>query len=359
MEPKWTQKITLERIPDEKLQQPPRGEDKIVFGAQPCPYMLTSEYSPESGWGDARIQPFAPMMLYPDSVVLHYGQQIFEGLKAYRSQDDIHLFRPERNARRFYNSAVRLGMVPVPEAMFLECVKALVKQCADWVLPSPASLYIRPFMIPSDRGVSLRAGQNYLFFIILSPAKNYYSSDTGVSVYVERKLVRAAPGGVGEAKCGGNYAASLLPMRQAKQAGCEQVLWLDAAEHKYIEEVGAMNFMVAYGDLIKTPRLSGSILPGVTRDSLIQLAPTLGLQIEETELDIDQVLQDIDEGKITEAFGCGTAAIVSPVEALVDGKCKHQVKAEGIGPVAAKLKNALEKIQSGAAEDPFSWRVTI
>jgi branched-chain amino acid aminotransferase len=322
--------------------------------------MLTARFHPDQGWSDAEIVPFGPLSFSPDSMVFHYGQQIFEGLKAYRAKGgQIYLFRPEMNAGRFFRSAERLAMAPVPVGMFLECIKALVAVESDWVLPHPWSLYIRPFLVPLDRGVSLRASKTYLFVIMVSPVSTYYSNPDGVAVLIERSLVRAAPGGVGEAKCGGNYAASLLPMARAKSSGAEQVLWLDAHEHVYVEEVGAMNIMFVYGKHIVTPRLTGSILPGVTRDSILKLAPTLGFTIEEQRVPLARVLEDLASGAITECFGCGTAAVISPVHHFIDGDSIHVVQPPPREGVASQLKAAIMGIQNGTVPDSFGWRVPV
>ena len=325
--------------------------------------MLICDFIPQKGgWQTPEIMPYGPFEVYPDAVVFHYGQQIFEGLKAYRSptqNNDIFLFRPDMNAQRFYNSAVNLGMEPVPPALFVQCLKELIVAEADWVLPSPGALYIRPTLIPLDQGVSYRASSSYRFFIIVSPSKNYYARDTGVTVYIERNRVRAVKGGVGEAKCGGNYASALSSLAKAKTKGAEQVLWLDAFEHKYVEEVGAMNVMFAYGNKIITPALSGSILPGITRNSLLTLAASLGFEIVETRVNMDTVLADAQSGLLTEAFGCGTAAVISPIDALIDDNGTVEINKRVVGPVAMQLKKALLDIQTGHAPDPFGWRVKI
>lgn len=360
--PEWTKKIEHRLLPKASRPKGPAFGDQVSFGSVTGAHMLTSRYEPKTGWQDAVIEPFAPISLYPDAVAFHYGQQVFEGLKAYRGGDGgVFLFRPDMNARRLYRSAERLAMAPVPEEMFLECVRELVKVEADLVLPAPWSLYIRPFLIPLDRGVSMRASQSYLFTVIVSPVNAYYSNPSGIAVLIERSLVRAAPGGVGEAKCGGNYAASLLPMARARKLGAEQVLWLDAAEHLYVEEVGAMNIMFAYGKHIVTPKLTGSILPGITRDSIMKIAPQLGLTIEERRIPLSQVLADLKSGAITECFGCGTAAVVSRVNSFIDGETSHAAPAAPRlnDSVAATLQSALIGIQSGAAPDPFGWRIRI
>lgn len=356
-------KIIKNLLPKHKRKSPPTLNDNIPFGAIPTNHMLICDFlARKNGWQNPEIHPYKPFSMPPNSVVFHYGQTIFEGLKAYRThtqEKDIYLFRPEKNAERMAKSALRMGMEPFPEDLFVHCIKELVKVDKDWVLPSPGALYIRPSMIPLDKGVSYRASQDYRFFVILSPSKNYFSSETTISVYIERSLSRAAIGGAGEAKCGGNYASSLLPMRIAKEKGAEQVLWLDAKEHKYVEEAGAMNVMFVYGDRIITPALSGSILHGITRDSLIKIATNLNLKIEESKVEINQIIKDAKSGKLTEMFACGTAAVISPVGCLFDGEEKVLINNGKIGEMSMKLKKHLVGIQNGTITDSFGWRQLI
>jgi branched-chain amino acid aminotransferase len=250
-------------------------------------------------------------------------------------------------------------MEPVPPDLFLQSIQELLSCDAAWALPLPGSLYIRPCLIPLDEGVSYRASLNYRFFVILSPAVNYYASNEGITVGIERKDVRAVPGGVGEAKCGGNYAAALPGLNRARKSGAEQVLWLDGIDHKYVEEVGAMNVFFAEGQKLYTPKLTGSILPGVTRSSVLQLAQSLGLQVEENRVDIDTTLEKIRNGQITEVFGCGTAAVISPITAFLDDGQKIVVGNGATGPVAANIRKTLTEIQFGSAPDPHGWRVAV
>lgn len=359
-DPSWSGRIVQKLLPESARKLPPAPGSKLAFGSVVTPHMLSCVFDPKTGWGDATIKPFEPLSLYPDSIAFHYGQQIFEGLKAYRGQDEsVWLFRPDMNAKRFYRSAVRLGMKPVPVDMFLQCVQALVDVDRDWVQPEPGALYIRPFLIPLDRGVSLRAGESYLFNVILCPVNAYYSNPDGVMVAIERKLVRAVPGGVGEAKCGGNYAASLLPMARARQAGAEQILWLDGLRHEYVEEVGAMNIMFAFGNEVVTPRLTGSILPGVTRSSILELGSELGLSFREDLVSISSVLDGIRSGQLTECFGCGTAAVVSPVSALLDGDEKFELPQLGESSVAQRIRRHLVGIQYGRVPEQRGWRLEV
>jgi branched-chain amino acid aminotransferase len=316
----------------------------------------------KGGWQAPEIVPYQNFSFSPIAVVFHYGQQIFEGLKAYRPGNnarEFYLFRPDQNAQRLYNSAIRLGMEPVPTNLFVKGVEELVKIDADWIPDAPGSLYVRPALIPLDEGVSYRASTAYRFFICLTPARNYYSKETGVSVYIEREIVRAAPGGTGATKCGGNYAAALPGLNRAKKLGAEQVLWLDAVSRRYVEEVGAMNIMFVYDNCIITPPLTGTILPGVTRSSIIELARSLGYTVKEERIDINEILADAESGKLREVFGCGTAAVVSPVDAFVDGDRIVPINNRQVGKVSTHLKNSLMDIQFGRANDPFGWRRTI
>ena len=350
-------------LPRHKRKAPPTLSDDVPFGRIHTDHMLVCDFLPQKGgWQPLEIMPYGPFELPPDSVVFHYGQQIFEGMKAYRSsvrEGEVFLFRPELNAKRFFHSATRLGMEPVPEDLFLQGVKELVSVDHEWTLPMPGALYIRPALIPLDQGVSYRASQAYRFFIILSPAKNYYAKETSVTVAVERSDVRAVPGGVGEAKCGGNYAGALPALARARAKGAEQVLWLDGLEHRYVEEVGAMNAVFVYDDRIETPGLSGSILPGVTRRSVIELARHMGLRVDETRVDINRVLDNARSGTLKEAFGCGTAAVISAIDSFLDGDERIAVNQGKIGAMTLRLKEALVSIQTGQAPDPFAWRVAV
>jgi len=350
-------------LPKHKRKTPPTLADDVPFGRVHSDHMLTCDFIPQKGgWQSLEIQPYGPFTLAPDAVVFHYGQQIFEGMKAYRTpgvQNQLSLFRPDLNAGRMFRSAGRLGMEPVPEDLFLQAVKEIVSIDHEWALPSPGALYIRPALIPLDEGVSYRASQAFRFFVILSPSKNYYAGEEGVCVAVERRDVRAVPGGCGEAKCGGNYAAALPGLSRARKLGAEQVLWLDGIEHRYVEEVGAMNVMFVYGRKIVTPALTGSILRGVTRQSVIELARSFGYEVEEKRVDVNEMLADARSGKLTEAFGCGTAAVISPIDTFLDGDDRVAVNHGKVGETSVRLKQALLNIQNGQADDPFSWRVAV
>jgi branched-chain amino acid aminotransferase len=353
----------IEKLPENRLKSLPSPKEPIPFGRMQTDHMLVCDFDAQkNNWDTPKILPFAPFSISPDSVVLHYGQQIFEGMKVYRDTSNpslAHLFRPQLNAKRFANSALRLGMEPVPEDLFLSCIEELVKQESRWILPSPGSLYVRPALIPLDLGVSYRASNNYRFFVIVSPAMEYYANPNGVSVSIERRDVRAAIGGVGEAKCGGNYAAALAALKRAQSDGSEQVLWLDSVEKKYVEEVGAMNIFFVYENHVETPQLSGSILPGVTRRSLIELIPKFtNLSVVEKRVDIDEVLQNANSGSLKEVFGCGTAAVVSCISEFKDKGKKIKVGDGKAGQVSLLLKKTLTDIQNGTSADEHKWRHT-
>ena len=352
--------IPITRVTQSRRDQCP---EELGFGAVFSDHMFSQEYTRGSGWQNARIDPYQPISLEPAAAVFHYGQEVFEGLKAYRRPDGgINLFRSEQNMRRFNNSAERMMMPPVDEQFHLEALKTLIRLDRDWVPAQPgASLYLRPTMIATSARLGVAASSKYLHFIITGPAGSYFKGGfKPISVYIAEKLRRAVAGGVGEAKTGGNYAASLFASEKAAQLGYSQVLWLDAIEGQYIEEVGAMNICFVYeGKHIVTPELSGSILPGITRDSVLKLAPELGYTISAERLDIHQVLADIDSGTITEVFGCGTAAVIAPVGKLGLQGVDHEINQNMPGPVARHLYDELTGIQYGTREDRFGWIIRL
>lgn len=354
--------IDYDLLANHERRRPMSINDEIPFGRIPTNHMFICDYLKSfGGWQRPQITPVHQFEMAPSALVFHYGQEVFEGLKAYfnpETPDKFHLFRHDQNAARLARSAKRLCMAPVPEELFKMAVEKLVGVESDWLLPEPGSLYIRPALIPLDEGVSYRMGDNYRFYVILSPAKNYYGKEQAVSISIEREFVRAAPGGSGEAKCGGNYASALPGLAKAKALGADQCLWLDAFHRRYVEEVGTMNIMFTYGSKIYTPALNGSILPGITRDSLITLSKHLGYHMEETKIDIEEVIADAQSGKLDEVFGCGTAAVVTPVGELIDGTKKIKIGSGGPGPIALRLKSHLIGIQNGKLADPFGWRKT-
>jgi branched-chain amino acid aminotransferase len=356
MENLFEMSISINRVAHSKRSSCPK---ELLFGAVFSDHMFTQEYEEGQGWHNARIDPYHPIVLDPAAAVVHYGQEIFEGLKAYRRPDGgINLFRPEANMRRFNNSAERMMMPKVDEHFHLAALWTLIDLDREWVPDQEGtSLYIRPAMIATSARLGVGASSSYLHLIITSPAGPYFKGGfKPVSVYVAEKLRRAVVGGVGEAKTGGNYAASLFASEKAASLGYSQVLWLDAVEGRFVEEVGAMNICFVYeGRRIVTPALSGSILPGITRDSVLKLAPELGYNATEEQLDIHHVIADLDSGKISEVFGCGTAAAISPVGKLCLKGRDHEVNQNLPGPVTRHLYDELTGIQYGICEDRFGW----
>ncbi len=350
--------IRIVPLPDEKKKAKFTDETKLQFGRIFTDRMLLVEWKVGEGWFDARIEPYAPFVLDPACMVFHYAQEIFEGLKAYKWRDGtVALFRPEMNAARFNVSGDRMCMPPVPEELFLMGIEKLVGLERDWIPSTPGtSLYIRPTMIAVEPALGVKPADHYYFYVILSPVGAYYSAGFNpVRIMVENKYVRAVQGGTGDVKTGGNYAASLKAALEAKKKGFEQVLWLDGAQHRYVEEVGSMNMFFAYGDLVVTAPLTGSILGGITRNSVMMLAGSLGFKVEERQIDINDLIADIEAGKVTEAFGSGTAAVITPVGHLAYREKLHQVGNGGVGPLTQKLYDTLTGIQYGLLEDRFGW----
>ncbi|MBQ3277668.1 MAG: branched-chain amino acid aminotransferase [Clostridia bacterium] len=351
-------KVTL----SDHLKAKPADESALGFGRIFTDHMFLMDYEAGRGWHDARIVPYGSFAIDPAAMVLHYGQAIFEGTKCYRRADGgLQLFRPGDNLARMSRSAERMCMPKLDEETALEGLKQLIRVDANWVPHKEGtSLYIRPTMISMDVGLGVHASKKYLFFIILSPVGAYYKEGLKpVSIYVEDEYVRAVRGGVGFTKCAGNYAASILAGDIAEQKGFSQVLWLDGVEQKYVEEVGSMNMMFAYGNKIVTPRLNGSILPGITRDSVLKLARQLGFEAEEGRLDINEIFADAKSGKLTEAFGTGTAAVISPVGTLALKDEKVVLGDGGIGKISQKLYDTLTGIQYGRLPDENGWIVKL
>jgi len=328
------------------------------FGKVFSDHMVTIEWSEDRGWHDPVIGPRGPIALDPAAAVLHYAQEIFEGMKAYRLADGgIALFRPDANAQRFNLSAERLAMPDLPEEMFVSAVRELVAADRDWFpTVEGGSLYLRPFMIATEAFLGVRPAKSYKFIVIASPAGNYFKSGApAVSIWVS-DYSRAAPGGTGAAKCGGNYAASLVPTAEAFAKGHDQVLFLDAAEHKWIEELGGMNlfFIFADGSMI-TPTLTGTILAGITRASLIELARDEGLTVREEKYSLEQWRADAASGHLVEAFACGTAAVVASVGRVAGRDGEFTIGSGGPGQLTGKLRQRLVAIQRGEAPDPHGW----
>lgn len=331
----------------------------LGFGRVFTRRILTCRHTADRGWHDAVVGPRQHFPLDPGAQIFHCGQGIFEGTKAYRRPDGrLNLFRPDANAARFNRSAARMGMPAFPEADFVAAIETLVALEHAWTpRADAASLYIRPVMIASEATLEVRASREYLFYIVLTPTDPFFAGGfEPVAVRVEEHHVRAAPGGTGEAKTIGNYAASLVATEAARAAGYQQVLWLDAVERRFVEEAGAMNIAFVYGGReVVTPALSGSILPGITRDSLLRMAPDLGCTVREARLDVDAVVADIAAGHITEVFCMGTAAVVAPI-ARIARRGRDVVVGDGrSGSVATRLHRALTDIQYGRATDPYGW----
>ena len=316
------------------------------------------EWEDGKGWHNAEIKPYAPLMLDPSSMVLHYAQMSFEGLKAYRSDSGEHLlFRPRENFKRMNLTSQRMCLPELDVEEVLVALKQLLRLESGWV-PDEAgtSLYIRPAILATEEAIGLKVSSKYLFFIILSPVGPYYPEGFNpVKIMVSEKYVRGVPGGVGFAKTGGNYAASNLAEKEAKELGYTQVLWLDGVERRYIEEVGAMNIFFVINDEIVTPQLTGSILPGITRMSVLELGKLWGLEVKEIRITIDEVLNGLKEGTVTEVFGAGTAAVITPVGILSYKGEDHLVGSGETGPVATRFYEHLTGIQYGKESDPFGW----
>lgn len=358
----------------------PTTEERIAeilsapgFGNHFTDHMVAIDWTVDEGWHNARVEPYQQIQMDPASSVFHYGQAIFEGLKAYRGEDGkIVTFRPEQNARRFQNSATRMAMPELPEELFLESLRQIVEIDQRWVPQGGGeeSLYLRPFMISREIGLGVHPASSYTFFVIASPAGAYFSGGINpVSVWLSTEYTRAAPGGTGAAKFAGNYAASLAAQASAQKEGCDQVVWLDATEHKYIEEMGGMNLAFVFGSedgeqgssgvTLVTPELSGSLLPGVTRLSLLELARDLGYNVEERRISTDEWKEAAKSGAMTEAFACGTAAVVTPVGTVKDKSGEFQVNGGQTGPVTMRLREQLTGIQNGRVADKHGWLYTL
>ena len=345
------------------LKQKPADETKLGFGQIFTDHMFIMDYTEGQGWHDARIIPYGDLTLSPAALCLHYGQEVFEGMKAYRRKDgEIQLFRPTENFKRLNSSNERLVIPELPVEMAMEGLMELLKVEKDWV-PSAdgASLYIRPFIIAVDPFLGVRPGSEYRFIIILSPSGAYYASGLNpVKIYVESKYVRAVRGGMGYTKTGGNYAASLKGQDEAHNEGYSQVLWLDGVEQKYVEEVGAMNIMFVIDGEIVTPELQGSILPGITRKSVLELCKSWGMKVSERRISIEEIAKAYDEGKLNEVFGTGTAAVISPVGKLRYVDDVMTIGDGGIGELSQKLYDTVTGIQTGKVADPYgNWHVCV
>jgi branched-chain amino acid aminotransferase len=329
------------------------------FGRVFTDHMVTIRWSSEKGWHDAKVEARRPFALDPACAALHYAQEIFEGLKAYRTEDGaITMFRPEQNARRFNDSARRLAMPELPEALFLASCEELIRVDRDWVPSDPeGSFYLRPFMFASEAFLGVRPANEYIYCVIACPVGAYFKGGAKpVSIWVSDELSRAGPGGTGAAKCGGNYASSLMAQSEAIAHGCDQVVFLDTAEHKWVEELGGMNVFFIFKDgSVVTPPLGGTILPGITRNSILQLARAQGRDVQERRYSYDEWRDDAASGKLIEAFACGTAAVISSIGQVRSSNGDFTIGNGGNGSVADELRAALVGIQRGRVADPDGW----
>ncbi|MEE3491491.1 branched-chain amino acid aminotransferase [Ruminococcus sp.] len=351
-------KVTLNPNPKAK----PTDSSALGFGKIFTDHMFCWSWNSEEGWHNPRIVPFENLSIHPASTVLHYGSEIFEGLKAYRRADGkVQLFRPIENIRRMNNSAERLCLPQMPEEDFMQALVEFVRLEQDWT-PSDkgTSLYLRPFMFGNDESLGVHAVHNAEFIIIASPVGSYYKEGLNpVKIMIEDQDVRAVRGGTGYAKCGGNYAASNRAGERAEQQGYSQVLWLDGVERKYIEEVGAMNVMFKINGEIVTPKLTGSILPGITRKSCIEFLKSEGIEVSERLLSVEELAQAMTDGTLEEAWGCGTAAVISPIGELCYKDHKYIINNNEIGKLSQHLYDSITGIQWGEVEDKFGWTVEI
>jgi len=339
----------------------PRDEE-LGFGRYFTDHMFLMEATADQGWHNPRVVPYGPLTLEPSAAVLHYSQEIFEGLKAYRSpRDTVLLFRPDKNAARLNHSCERMCMPKMEEQLFLSAIKSVVATDRDWVPRAPGtSLYIRPAMIATEPFLGVRPSQSYLFFVILSPVGAYYAEGFNpVKILVEDHYVRAVRGGTGDAKTGGNYAASLAAAEEAHHKGYTQVLWLDGVERKYIEEVGSMNIAFVIDNELVTPSLNGSTLAGITRDTVLQLARDWGIRVAERQISIGEVFTASKNGRLSEVFGMGTAAVISPVSELAYKGEKLAIGDGKVGPLAQRLFDDISAIQRGLKPDPHGWVMEI
>ncbi|MFA8438062.1 branched-chain amino acid aminotransferase [Pueribacillus sp. YX66] len=350
----------IQTIESTNRKQKP-AEDQIEFGKQYTDHMFMMDYTEGQGWHSPRIVPYAPLELDPAAKAFHYGQTVFEGLKAYRKDDQIFLFRPERNFKRLNESNERICIPKIDEDLALEALKQLVTLDQDWIPKAEGtSLYIRPFVIATEPSLGLAPSKTYQFLIIMSPVGSYYKEGINpVKILVEEEYIRAAPGGTGEAKTGGNYASSLIGQEEAEKIGYTQVLWLDGKEKKYVEEVGSMNVFFKIDGEVVTPALNGSILHGITRDSILHLLKHWEIPVVERKISIDEIYEAHKNGKLEEAFGTGTAAVISPIGEFFWKNEQLIVNNGEIGSLTKKLYDTLTGIQYGTEPDPFGWRIQL
>jgi branched-chain amino acid aminotransferase len=357
--------LTFRIHPSHTVVPPARRAEILAdpgFGHAFTDHMVTIRWSRDRGWHDARLEPYGPLTLDPATSVFHYGQAIFEGLKAYRHADgSIMVFRPHANAARFQRSARRMAMPELPEDVFVRAVELLVAHDRDWVPAGEGnSLYLRPFMIATQQGLGVNSpSSSYLFLVIASPSAGYFSGLQSVSVWLSQAYSRAAPGGTGDAKCSGNYAAAFAGQEEALENGCDQVVWLDAAERRFVEEMGGMNLFFVYqrgqDARLFTPALTGTLLPGITRDSLLRLAPDMGIPAQEGRISVPRWRAEAEAGDLTEMFACGTAAVITPVGQVRSASGGWAVGGGEPGPVTLRLRDELLGIQYGRRPDRYGW----
>ncbi len=349
-------------LPPDKRKARPGDESKLGFGQYFSDHILKIDYKAGQGWHDARIEPYGPLDLDPAALVLHYGQEVFEGLKAYRGADGgVYMFRPQANVERLVKSCERMCIPEPPRDAILEHMSELVRVEKDWIPQSQGtSLYIRPTIIATEACLGVKVSREYLFYVIVGPVGAYYPEGFApTKIYVEEKYIRAAAGGTGSAKTSGNYACSLKAAEEAHAAGYTQVLWLDACDRKSIEEVGTSNMFCVIGDEVITPPLGGSILPGVTRDSVIQICRSWDLKVSEQRVTIEELLAAQKDGSLKEMFATGTAAVVSPVGLIAYRAREYQVGDGAVGELSRRLYDELLGIQLGTRPDPFDWVVRV
>lgn len=345
-------------LPPEKLKPLFKDASQLLFGQQFTDYMFTLTYNQEKGWHRPEIKPYGPLVMDPASLVFHYSQEVFEGQKAYQSPEgDILMFRPMENAKRLNRSLKRMCMPTIPEADILHYECELLKMEKRWIPDQKGTaLYMRPTVIATEAILGVRPSSEYLFFIILSPSGPYFPEGFNpVGLWVSREISRAAEGGTGAVKAGGNYGGSLTAIKTALEKGYSQVLWLDAKEHRYVEEVGAMNIFFVIEDKLVTPPLTGSILPGITRKSILDMSLNLGITTEEKKITIEELCQGISDGRVTEMFGAGTAAVLSPIGKLNVDDREYTINNNQTGPLSKKIYQELTAIQYGEKPDPYNW----
>jgi len=346
--------LVKDELRDERVKSP-------GFGKYYTDHMVIAEWDEKTGWSDAQLKAYGPLTLDPATAVFHYGQEIFEGMKAYIQPDGgISLFRPDANAKRFAKSAARIALPEMPVEFFIQTVEELVKADQNWVPKNVGeSLYIRPFMIATEVGLGVRPSNKATYILIATPAAAYFNAANAVTVWISTEYVRAAIGGTGEAKCGGNYAASLVAQKEAAAQGCEQVVWIDAIERKWIEEMGGMNLYFVKGKgkdaKIITPKLTGTLLPGITRDSILSVAEDLGYKTEEVMISIDDWRDGVASGEISEIFACGTAAVVTAVGTAKSAKGTWVTGDGKPGPITNQIRQTLLGIQHGSIADKHGW----